>query len=139
MNISPLTNYVAKTTTTILCLPPPSSQFVAFVDCLLHAISSINDSLILTALLYLTRMTRNLRGENVFILFLAAVILADITLNDNAYNLSFWSSISNVSIPDIVAIKISCLELMQYQLNVTGTQYLEWIDHLLDISQPPDF
>ncbi|CAO3673218.1 unnamed protein product [Rhizopus stolonifer] len=63
-------------------------------------------------------------------MFLAALITASKYLNDKTYKNKVWAEMANLSVKEVNQIEASFLELVNFELYVSGAIYGKWIQLL---------
>ncbi|KAI9262701.1 cyclin-domain-containing protein [Sporodiniella umbellata] len=63
-------------------------------------------------------------------MFLAALITASKYLNDKTYKNKVWAEMANLNVKEVNQIEASFLELVNYELYVSGAVYGKWIQLL---------
>jgi hypothetical protein len=97
---------------------------------------SITDPLIISACYYINHLSVLKHVSNVsnseYTIFLAALMMADIAINDNSYDTKVWSNISGFSLTEIANVKMEILKLLNYNIVIKLADYEKWQLFLID-------
>jgi hypothetical protein len=68
-----------------------------------------------------------------YTVFLASLIIADVTTNDNAYSINSWCKVSGFSRKEIIAMRREILELLEYNIVLSKEAYEKWVNEMNDL------
>ena len=109
---------------------PMDPHFPNYIYNVLKPIShKITLSVIYCALKYINKIsdiTRNKTPYSEYKVFIIAMHLADIQLNDKPYTLSTWSKLSGICIDNIKLMRKDFLILLDYNINISNEEYKLW-------------
>jgi hypothetical protein len=74
--------------------------------------------------------TRARVPKSEYTVFLASLIIADVSTNDNAYSINSWCKVSGFGRKEIIAMRREILELLQYNIVMTKEDYEEWVNEM---------
>jgi hypothetical protein len=115
-----------------------TSLFEKYISTVLQcSTNNVTAPVILTSLLYISRYRQKqqfIPQESEYKLWIVALMLADVELNDAAYAVKSWSQVSLLPIQELIHLRRVFLETIQYDLHVTEIQYSNWIQSLQRIS-----
>ncbi|KAI8902748.1 hypothetical protein BC833DRAFT_561428 [Globomyces pollinis-pini] len=97
----------------------------------------VNWQSIFLPLLFLSRLAkyRDLAdSKSPFHLWFIGYILSDVVINDNSVGIKSWAKVSHLKVDDLIAMYKEFVITIDYHLNVTLDQYIDWIASLNRIS-----
>lgn len=102
--------------------------------------NNVNVSVIFTCLLYVERYVTAAKKFGISItgseikVWSAALMLADVFLNDAAYAVKSWADVTGIQIRECIIMRKTFLETINYSLAVTMKEYDDWVARLNVIS-----
>jgi hypothetical protein len=116
---------------------PKSHSLHIFADYIGHILShagKITAPVVYTSLLFIGRLaatTSAVKAQNSeYRICVTALMLADISLNDNGYDTASWAGISGFTIPEVVAMRREFLEAIHYDINISPEEYIDWVNKI---------
>ena len=108
-----------------------------FIQYMTHVLSSTNvtSSALLLSLFYIyrlkSRITKTQSKYNVnshYRVWLTALMLADVYLNDNAFTTKSWSLVGGMKVEDCVVMKKEFLSAITWDLSLDESEWFKWLE-----------
>ena len=102
--------------------------------------NNVTAPVILTSLLFVSRyvscmkMYGPIEQESEVKIWTTALMLADAAMNDSAYATKSWAQVTKIPLAECIQMRRVFLEVVNYDLHVTESQYSSWINALQQIN-----
>jgi hypothetical protein len=114
-------------------LASKDTKFLNFVASVLSQTNS-SSSILLLSLFYMKKLSTrvSLKGAqgSEYRIWLTSLILADVFLNDNAFLIQSWSTVSGLKSQEIVAMRREFLTGLRFDLMPKESDYVSWVSDI---------
>ncbi|KAJ3377337.1 hypothetical protein HDU92_008429 [Lobulomyces angularis] len=107
-------------------------QFKNFIQKILNE-TNVSETTILLSLKLAEKVPFSGSNGSEYRIFLTALMLADVYLNDNAYSIHSWAEVSGISNKECIQMRKEFLNGIQFHLAISEHEYLQWTIFLENI------
>jgi Cyclin, N-terminal domain len=109
-----------------------SPQLATYIRSVLSHAPSLPQSALYITLLYISNLSASTRRMqkcqmSEYKVFVAALVLADISVNDHTFSINAWSEITGFTRREVVAMRDAMLGTLGYNLTRAPEVYAAWV------------